>query len=239
MIRTYKIKHNLDLTTELNAAEIVVHSVVLMRKQQIAQKQKLKSPTSKDFKCMLKSTIIASLIKKYFNNKKLKDVKRQPKLVFNHNNQKQIYIKNNILHLTPIGLKIDISNEWWYTPLIKPLNVEVDNTYIYLACEIPDPTQILPNSFIGIDLNATADLAVICDANTGQVFKKGKQIRHIKQKYQHLRSARQRSGKTKYATKDHNRTLDSCRKLAVEIVDVALRANAGIRLEQLKGLSKK
>ena len=249
MIRTFKIKHNNDYRTELLLAKQVAELVVADRSNQKAKKQKLKMPSSASplfTNIPLKSTIIAALVKKYFNNKKIKSVKRAPALQFNHNNEKQIYIKNDVLHLTPVKLKFDLAACWFYKlyPQLKVLNVEIDNTYVYLACEIPDTTHIQPSSYLGIDLNATGDLAVICDAETGKVYKMGKEARHIKQKFQFLRSNRQSGGKTKFATKDHNRTLDMCRKLAVEIIDLALVLGKGINLEELslkkrKGYGKK
>jgi putative transposase len=239
MIRTFKIKHYNNYSKELAEAQVVTSLVVSERTRQKANKEKLKMPSTANHlfaNIDLKTTIICQLIKKYFNNKKLKAIKKHPKLMFNHNGGKQLYMKGNILHLTPLKMKIDLSNEWFYKQHtnLKPLNVEVDNTYIYLTCEIPDTTQIQPNSFLGIDLNATGDLAVICDANTGKVFKMGKEMRHIKQRFQALRSKRQSGSKKKCATKDSNRTMDMCRKIAVEIVSLAENLGKGINLEDLK-----
>ena len=137
-------------------------------------------------------------------------------------------------------MKIDLTDIWFFIryPELRPLNVELDNTYIYLACEIPDPTQTQPESYLGVDLNATGDLAVVCDADTGKVLKYGKQMLHQKHRMQSLRSKRQSGGKKKFATKDHNRTLDICRKIAKQITMLAVELGKGINVEQL-GISRK
>ncbi len=233
-IRTYKIKHNQDFSNEIATARLIVDSVIQMRQP------KAKRPTSKLFKSYgLPSTISDALIRKYWNNKKLKVIKKDPKLTFNHNNHKQIYLKDGILNLTPIKMKIDISKEWWYREDIDPLNLEFDSEFLYLSVQFPtEQPQFYPDQYLGIDLNATGDLVVLSDAMSGKVHKMGKELLHKKQRFTDLKSARQRAGCNKFSTKEVNYTKDACRKIAVEVVDLAVKYQSGIRMEDLKGLRK-
>lgn len=237
MIRTYKFKHNTDLTHTLAQTKITADLCVKERKHRKINKIK-KSPTSADLIFAgvdLKSTIKDALIRKYYNNKKIKSIKKQPKIVFNHNNQKQIYIKNNILHLTPVKIQIDLTNKWFYmkNSNIKPLQVEIDETYIYLACEIDNLVKMLPISWIGVDLNATKDLAVLSDIKTGKVKKFGKQILHLYEYGCKKRQQQQQAGKRSKLYNTSRKTADLIKKIAVDICDYASDHNCGIRLENL------
>lgn len=243
MIRTFKIKHNTDFSTELAIAKTIVSSIIATKHAEISAGLKSIQPTTKTYNTSgLKAAIVNALIRKYYGNKKLRSIKRNPKLAFNHGSGKLIYIRNSVLTLTTIKMKIDLSDMWFFIryPGLRPLHVELDNTYIYLACEIPDPTQSQsqPEFYLGVDLNATGDLAVVCDADTGKVLKLGKEMLHQKHRMQSLRSKRQSGGKKKFATKDYNRTLDTCRKIAKQITMLAVELGKGINVEQL-GISRK
>lgn len=245
------IPHTYDLTDSLAEAIDVVNATMDEKERQKSLGGRIKMPSTSDViyeSFSIKSTIINQLIKKYWNNKKLKSVKKVPKLQLNHNNQAGIYIKNGILHIPPLDIKIDITNQWFWDDCdlgknskknkddavnLFPLSCEVDENYIYLTCELPDVAQIEPTSWLGIDFNATGDLVVISDKQSGKVKKYGKELLHKKNKYTHIRQNSQSKGKKKFGRKEFNFTLDYIRKLSKEIVQDALYQGRGIRVEGL------
>lgn len=251
MIRTYKIPHNYDLSNSLQEAIGVVEVVMDEKEKQKVNGGKLSKPTTSSplFESFnLKATIINQLIKKYWNNKKLKEVRRIPKIQLNHNSQAGIYIKHGILHIPPLDIKMDITEQWFWddcdlgknskkhkdNPVnLYPLNCEVDGCYIYLTCELPDVTQIEPTSWLGIDFNASGDLVVISDKQSGKVKKYGKELIHKKNTYTHSRQNSSSKGRKKFGRKEHNFTIDYIRKLSKEIVQDALHMGRGIRVEGL------
>lgn len=251
MIRTYKIPHNYDLSNSLQQAIDVVKVVMDEKDRQKEIGGKLSKPTTASplFESFsLKSTIINQLIKKYWNNKKIKEVRRTPKLQLNHNTQAGIYIKDGMLYIPPLDIKLDITNQWFWDECdlgknskkhkdipvnLYPLSCEVDKDYIYLSCELPDVAQIEPLSWLGIDFNATGDLVVVSDKLSGKVKKYGKELIHKKNTYTYIRQNCQAKGKNKFGRKEYNYTIDYIRKLAKTIVQDALHTGRGIRVEGL------
>ncbi len=155
MILTYKILHYRDFTTELQKAIRVANYSLKHRKCR----------TTKDVKHIgLKACIANQILKKYGSNKKLKSV-HKVKLTINgyfvkvDKNKKEINIPSLKLKLNYI----------FPNNFIKVNQVEIDNKYVYVSCEIQDHKEIKINSCLGVDRNTTGHCAVVALPETGKV----------------------------------------------------------------------
>ena len=221
MILTYKVKHCLNLTEELNKA------------LQIAKYAfKTKSRTSKDVKEFgLKSMISNQILKKYSSNKTIKSVKSVKLCVPNQG----IKFENNIIRIPCLKLNLQFNKTH-----TKINQIEFDKEYAFISCNVPEEAQINPTNWIGVDLNATSHCLVAANPSTGKVLKLGKKACHIHRKYKHIRKNLQKKLKYKVVKNINNKesriVRDLNHKISSKLVKEAKRQNAGIVMEDLKGL---
>jgi len=221
-----KIKHNVNLTELLSKA-------VLVAKYAIKNKYLLSSKNVSDIG--LPSAISNQILRKYGKNKRCKKINPQ-KIKLVAPNQ-SIKIDGNDITITPLKLKL--LNESKYT-ITKVNQIELDATYAYVCFEQPDQPQKQVENWIGIDLNATGHCAIVANPKTGKVVKLGKQVPHIHHKYKKLRTSlqkdqlfrklKQTKGRESRIVKDINH------KIANRIVQIAIKTNSGIKLEDLTGI---
>ena len=206
------------------------------------QEQK-KSPSTKDVKAIgLKSEISNQILRKYYLNKKLKSVKKSSvKLTVPHQNLK-FNKENKNVFITCLKTNLN----FWFDPTeIQKINqIEFDKKYAYISCSFPDePETQEPETWIGIDLNSTSHSIVLANQKTGKVKKYGKQIPHIQQKYKKIRKHLQSKGvfslHEKLKHRATNKVNDQLHKITKAIVLEAKQTSCGIKLENLKGISKK
>ncbi|HNC59749.1 MAG TPA: transposase [Leptospiraceae bacterium] len=95
---------------------------------------------------------------------------------------------------------------------------------------------------MGIDLNSTSNTIVTANSLTGNVKKYGKEIPFLKKKYKNLRRKNQINGNlkliAKQSKKERNKTKDILQKITTKIVKEAVKTNCGLKIENLKGISK-
>lgn len=236
-IKTFKVKHGKNFDELLEKACLVA---VFALKQKLEDK---KSPTSKDVKAIgLKSEISNQILRKYYLNKKLKSVKKASvKLTVPG---QYLKLHKNIKNVYVTCLKTTL-NFWCDTAEIQKINqIEFDKTYAYISCSfeaLPETQE--PETWIGIDLNSTSHSIVLANQKTGKVKKYGKQIPHIQQKYKKIRKHLQSKGvfslHEKLKHRATNKVNDQLHKITKAIVAEAKETGCGIKLENLKGISKK
>lgn len=177
-ILVIKIKHHIDLTTSLEKA-------ILVANYAIKNRNKLSSKYVSDIG--LPSAISNQILRKYGKNKKCKSINsNRIKLVAP---AQSVRIDGKSIRIVP--LKITLFNESRYI-ITKVNQIELDNTYAYIAFEQEDKSQIQTENWIGVDLNATSYCAVVANPQTSKVVKLGKQAPEIHKKYKALRSSLQR-----------------------------------------------
>ena len=100
--------------------------------------------------------------------------------------------------------------------------------------------KIKVENWIGIDLNTTGHCAVASCSVSGKVVKLGKKAYHVHKKYKNIRKRLQTLQKLKMVKKIKNRESriirDANHKVSRKIVNFAKENNAGIVLEDLKGI---
>ena len=223
MILTYKIKHNSELSSEL-----------LKGRQVALYAMKNKSRSSKDVKHIgLKSVISNQILKKYSSNKKLKRIS-SVKLTLP---AQAIKYEEGKIRITCLKMSLDFEKE------IEKINqVELDETFAYISCTVKEAKQIECDTWIGIDLNTTGHCCVAGNTKTGKVLKLGKKANHIHQKYKNIRKNLQK--KKKYnavkniKNKESRVVRDLNHKISNKLVLEAKSKEAGIVLEDLKGIRK-
>ena len=228
MILTYKILHNRDFTTELQKANRVANYALKNRKCR----------TTKDVKHIgLKACIANQILKKYGGNKKLKSVS-SVKLTINGYFVK-VYKDNKEINIPSLKLKL---NYMFPNTFTKINQVELDNKYVYVSCQIPDNKEIESNAYLGVDRNTTGHCAVVAIPETGKVYKLGKKSFHVHRKYkkirQHLQKVNAKKKLKKIRKREKNIIKDINHKISRKIVNIALENNCGIKLEKLGGIRK-
>lgn len=238
-VKAFKVKHGIISPDFLNMFD-KAYQVALFAKEQ--KQLKNKWPTSKQVKDIgLPSTIACQIIKKYFNNKKLKTI--------NENNIKLVIASQNLIlnkQKKNIKIKIKVLNQTincWFdiTGIIKINQIELDKTYAYIVCSYEKPILkpiVKDNKYIGIDLNSTSHSIVIANQKTGKIKKYGKSIPHIQRKYKNIRRKLQSKSKihAKLGSRNHNIVNDKLYKITNAIIAEAKSTNCGIKLENLKGI---
>ena len=224
MILTYKIKHNRDFSVELAKAKQVAEFAV-----------EHKTFSSKDVKHIgLKSMIANQILRKYGKNKKIKSVYRVNLIV-----PSQGVKVDKLLNIPCLDLGLDIS----YIPKFEKVNqVELNREYAFVSVTVVDDKTLNNTQWFGVDLNTTGHCAVVSNPSTGKIKKFGKQAFHIHKKYKNHRRSLQKKGKYGAVKKIKNRESRIVRnlnhKISSGIVSFAIHNNAGIVLENLKGIRK-
>ena len=225
MILTFKIKHNRNFSSELDKAKMIAKYVLTH-----------KTRSSKDVKQFgLKSAIANQILRKYGNNKTIKNVNRVkltvPSLSINVDKEKRVIKISCLKFKTQYNFRNDYE---------KINQIELDNEYAYISVNIKEQPQITPKAWIGVDRNTKGHIAVAGNPSTGKVWKLGKEALHIHNKYKNIRKDLQKKGKLRLVKKIKHRESriirDLNHKIAKEIVNIAIVNNAGIKLEQLDGI---
>jgi putative transposase len=226
MILTYKIKHQFKLEDELQKARLVAEFAV-------KNKDKL---SSKNVKAIgLKSAISNQILRKYGRNKKCKSITKVNLIVANQS----LKIKNNILKLVPLKLELNISH---LPKFIKVCQVELSKEFAFVSVEIAEAIVFQPETYVGLDRNATGHIAVLANPSNGKVLKLGKECSHIRNKYRNLRKLAQKRGVYNFVKKlgkrENNIVRDINHKIAKTIIQYCLVNKVGLVLENLKGIRK-
>jgi IS605 OrfB family transposase len=99
------------------------------------------------------------------------------------------------------------------------------------------------DKFIGVDLNTTGHVAVVSNAETGKMWKLGKEANHISLKYKEIRRQLSRKGKYKKVRQIKNRQQRLIKNLnhriSKKIIQIAKDNNSGIRLEKLTNIRQR
>jgi putative transposase len=224
MILTYKIKHQKNLLSDLaKGKEVALFAL------------KTKSRTSKDVKHIgLKSVIANQILKKYSSNAKLKKIS-SVKLTLP---AQAIQFENNKIKLSCLKMELPFDKK-----VEKIKQIELDDTYAYISCEVKEEEMGTCSTWLGVDLNTTGHVLVASDPKTGKVLKLGKKAYHIHQKYKHIRKKLQKKKKyqavKKLKNKESRIVKDLNHKIAKKLVEEAKVKQAGIVLEDLKQIRKK
>ena len=225
MILTYKIKHGRDFGQELAKARQVAKFAL-----------KTKTRSSADVKHIgLKSMIANQILRKYSKDRK---IKRVNKVVFAITNQ---------------GIKVDKENRQIRIPCLKleleyrfrndfdKINqIEINKEYAFVSISVPEPKQLKPDNYLGVDMNTTGHCAVFGNPKTGKVMKLGKKAYHVHRNYKNIRRDLQRKGKYRKVKRIKNReqriVRDLNHKISRKIVDMAKDNKSGLKLEDLQGI---
>ena len=225
MILTFKIRHGRDFSSELVKARKVAEYVLCH-----------KTRSSKDVKQFgLKSAIANQILRKYGNNKKVRNI-----------NRIKLTIPSQSIKFDKEGRKIEIpclgfNVAYCFRNDYDKINqIELDNEYAYVSVNVKEEPQITPKTWLGVDRNTTGHIAVMGNVTTGKVWKLGKEALHIHTKYMSIRKTLQKKGKFGLVKRIRNRESriirDLNHKVAKEIVDVAKENDAGLKLEKLEGI---
>jgi len=227
MILTYKIKYNRDF------------SAVLIKARQVALfALKSKSISSKDVKFIgLKSAIANQILRKYSKNKKLKRISRV-NLIIPSQGIKVDQLKRLVkIPCLDLELTYEFPNNF-----SKVNQAEVNKEYVFVSVTVQENKEIVPAQWIRIDQNVTRHCIVVANPSTGKILKLGRKAQHTHKKYSNARKRFQKKGKLKLVKKIKNResriVRDLNHKISRKVVDYALKNNAGIVLEDLKGIRK-
>jgi putative transposase len=226
-VLTIKIKHNTDLSSQLEKA-------ILVAKYAIKNRYKLSSANISNIG--LPSAISNQILRKYGKNKKCKKINpNKIKLVAP---SQSISITDNIIKIIP--LKLSLTNNSKYQ-IAKINQIELDNTYAYDCFDYIDQSLIQTDEYIGVDLNATGHCAVVATPS-GKIVKLGRQAPHIHKTYKHLRSKLQKNKQYKKLKqtkgKETRKVRDINHKISKKIVQIAKQNNCGIKLEKLTNIRK-
>lgn len=225
MILTYKIKHGRDFSAELAKAKQVAEFSLTSKSWSSATVKHIG----------LKSVIAAQILKKYSRIKNIKKISRVNLIIpgqaikFNAET-KQIWI-------SCLKLRLDAS---YLPPFTKINQIECNKEYAFVSLSVVEKPQIEPKTWLGVDLNTTGHCCVVANPTTGKVLKLGKKAHHTHKKYKNQRKMLQKKGKQKLVKKIKNResriVRDLNHKMSRKVVNYAVANNAGIVLENLKGI---
>lgn len=223
MILTFKIRHDMDFSTELQKAHQIAEFAM-----------RTKARSSKNVKQFgLKSAIANQILRKYSRNKRLKRVK-SVKLTIP---SQSIKVEGNVLKIACLKLELPIS---FRRDFSKINQVELDDEFAFVSVTLPERGMKQVSNFIGVDRNATGHIAVIANPQSGKVWKLGKPAQTIRNKYRAMRKNLQKAGKYRLVKKIRNResriVRDINHKVSKKIVDIAEKTDSGIKLEKLGGI---
>lgn len=224
MVLTYKVKHNLNLTTELVKAKQIAEFA-------ISNRDKLSTKYISHFG--LKSIIANQILRKYGRNHRAKNVKSVKLTVPSQG----IRLEKQIIKVPSLRTDIPFNKK-----ILKVRQIEFDETFAYISCEVSVKPTYEPKTHIGIDLNTTGHCAVVAVKETGKTYKLGKRAEHIHKKYKNIRKSLQKLGKYKMVKKIKNRESriikDLNHKISRKIVDIAVAEKGGVSLEKLQYIRK-
>jgi putative transposase len=249
MILTYKLKHNRNFDTELKQAfkiaKFVVEPVIgfsrysfpggkFIGKKMIQRNVCRSSKVVKNFN--LPSSISNQILKKYGNQKKIKNVHSVNLIVPNQGIK--LYKETNSIWVS--CLKLHLEN-------IIPVNfttinqMEIDDTYAFISVTVPEKPEMIPyETIIGVDRNTTGHIVVTANPDTGKIEKFGKSAFHIHKKYSSIRRKLQKEGKFKEVKKIKNRenriVKDLNHKISKKLVQMAQVQHAALVFEDLGGI---
>lgn len=224
MLLTFKVKHNLDVSEQLEKARKVAAFAIVTG-----------SKTSKDVKHFgLPSAISNQLLRKYGRGK-AKKVNRPILPVPGQ----ALRLNDGVLTIPCLKLSIPFHP---HREVGKVHQVEVGAEYAFVACAVQEKPSTTAQTWIGVDLNTTGHCAVVGNPQTGKVIKLGKKAAHIRSKARATRRRLQKAGKLRrlkaHRNKEQRRIRDLDHKISKAIVDEAVRSGSGIRMEDLSGIRK-
>jgi putative transposase len=184
----------------------------------------------------LPATISNQILRKYGNNKNIKEI-NSVNLTIPYNNGKGIRIEPNNIVYVPCIKKRMIS--WYDLSNVRKINqIEVSKEYYHVTFEVNELPTSNTDEWMGIDLNTTEHMAVIAVGN--KILKRNKKAAHIKKKFHQLRKKLQNLKKYRLIKNIKNKESriikDTNHKLSREIVDIAKANNIGIRMENLTSI---
>ena len=244
MLLTYKFKHGRDFSTELAQAFEVAESVVVpvhyctrycfpggKYKKMIS-----KCRSSASVKNIgLPSAISNQILKKYGNQKKIKNV-HSVNLIVPAQGIK-FFPETNSIWIS--CLKLHMEN---LIPVVfESINqAEIDEEYVAFSVEITEQSGMIPQQFIGVDRNTTGHIVVAANPDIGVVRMMGKAALHIHTKYKNIRTRLQKVGQYRKVKKIKDResriVRDLNHKISKELVSMAVRQNAALVFEKLTGI---
>lgn len=225
MILTYVVKHNRDFSSELAKARKVAEYAVEHR-----------SISSKDVKHIgLKSVISNQILRKYSKDTKCKKVTKV-NLVIPSQGVK-VYRADQRIRIPCLKFEFD----YMFPDEFDKINqIEVSNDRVNVSVTVGEREEYTPDSYVGLDRNATNHCAVAANEKSGKVLKIGKQAKHVHEKYKNMRRELQAKGRFRklkqIKRRERNKIKDINHKMSRKIVDFAYRDKAGIVLEDLKGI---
>lgn len=230
---TYKVKHYTDLSTELEAARSIANYAINAKTQ-----QDLSTKFVKQFG--LPSELSNQIMRKYGSNNKTKHVKHAvlvaPGRVIDFNQ------KTKVATIECCDFKLSVQT-YFGNNVLKIKSAEISEDHIHFQVSVNNTISQNAVGFLGIDRNATGFLAVCADSANGKVLKLGKKANHIRKKFKAKRAALQKAKKFNHLKKIANREANIMRdlnhKMSKQIVIYAVQNNVSIKLENLKGISKK
>ena len=249
MILTYKFHHNRNFDTELaqafKIADYVVAPVVgfsrysfpggrFVVKKMIQRNVCRSSKVVKNFD--LPSSISNQILKKYGNQKKIKNVHSVNLIVPGQGIK--VYKETNSIWVPCLKLHLD---NMIPVDFEKINHMEIDETYAYISVTVPEKAEMIPyETIIGVDRNTTGHIVVTANINTGQVRMMGKKAQHIHTKYRSIRKTLQKNGQYRKIKKMKNRenriVKDLNHKISKELVKMALVQHAVLVFEDLSGI---
>ncbi|HOI12537.1 MAG TPA: transposase [Methanoculleus sp.] len=227
MILTYKLRHNRDSSDELTKAFAVAEFAV-------------RNPTCRSSAAVkeigLKSAISNQILKKYGNQKTIKQV-RNVNLVVPGQSIK-VDTESKTIRVVPLKLTL----HYRFPEFVKVNQIEIDADYAYVSCTVIEEPEMIPRRFIGVDRNTTGHVAVAANPDTGKIEKLGKKAIHTHRKYSAIRKRLQKRGKFRKlkAIKDRESRIvkDLNHKISRKVVDMAKDQDAALVFEDLNGIRK-
>lgn len=223
MILTYKIKHGMDVTSELHTARKVAEFAIRNRAFSSTAVKHLG----------LKSIIANQILRKYGRDKKAKTVTSVNLIIPNQG----IKVKGKDIYIPCLKLNLVLDK-----PYQKINQIELNKEYAFVSVTVPELPAIKPKQWLGVDLNATGHCAVVANETTGKVLKLGKKAQHIHTKYKNTRKQLQEQGRYKKVKKIKNResriVRDLNHKISRRVINEAVKNKAGIVLEDLGGIRR-
>jgi len=217
----------------------------IIAKWVIRPENKYRSITTKDTKHLGKipSAINNQIIRKYKNNKKIKNVKSVNLVVPADYEKKHPSVRYNkdkgVLEIVPLKLNLK-----WTCPIsyTKINQVEVNNKYVYVCLTTTVKEKRNYQRMVGVDLNIKHNLATVGESKSRKHEYLGKNYIYEKIKFREIRRRYQKQGKTKtlkrFGNKEQRMMNDLNHKLSNRIVQFALERKGNIAMEDLTGIRK-